>query len=389
MNRKTVLIQIILFIVTLITTTFAGAEWMTGRYFFYPFIGDQLPEAAKLHLDEIWQGLQYSLPFIGILTAHEFGHFFTARHYKIRATLPYYIPVWFSSLGFSIGTMGAVIRILDRTKSRLQYFDIGIAGPLAGFVVAFGVLWYGFTHLPPAHYIFSIHPEYMKYGLDYAKHVYDAKNMSGSLVLGDNLLFWFFKKYVADPALLPNIFEITHYPFLMAGYLALFFTALNLIPIGQLDGGHILYGLIGKKWFNRISPVLFIIFTTYSGYGLFTIQGFSNAESDMDSFMWLVIYIFFLQICFSRINPENRMTSWVLALAVTVFQIVLSYFLPAGTQGFSGFLLFVFLLGRILGVYHPEVEIDEPLDWKRKLLGWISLLIFILCFSPQPFMQMP
>ncbi len=389
MKYKTEIIQAVLFITTLITTTLAGAEAITGHFFLFEE-GNQ----ALRFPEDVWQGLKFSIPFLGILTFHEFGHYFMARYYKIKVSLPYYIPMWLSAITMSIGTMGAVIRIIGRTRSRKEYFDIGIAGPLAGFVVALGVLYYGFTNLPPLEYIFTIHPEYAKFGANYPTEILrDIKGMNGQLVLGDNLLFKFFKNYVADPKLLPPNFEIMHYPFIWAGYLSLFFTALNLIPIGQLDGGHILYGLIGKKNFKVISPVIFISFALFAGYGLFSINeikliGKGGQYTDETDFIsWLLAYIFFLRICFSRIS-ETQITAWTLSLGVVVTQFLLSYIPQISTlHGFSGFLPFIFLLGRFLGIYHPEVEIDEPLDLKRKLLGWLTLIIFILCFSPYPFMQ--
>ncbi|MES2518732.1 MAG: site-2 protease family protein [Bacteroidota bacterium] len=330
-----------------------------------------------------------------MLTCHEFGHYFTARFYKIKVSLPYFIPLWLSAFtSLSFGTMGAVIRMIGRTRSRKEYFDIGIAGPLAGFVVSLFVLYYGFTHLPPLEYIFKIHPDYAKFGEHYKTDVLQIpKFMNGQVVLGDNLLFKLFKNYIADPKLLPPNFEIMHYPIIWAGYISLFFTALNLFPIGQLDGGHILYGLIGKKVFNVISPVIFIGFALFAGYGLFTINDIQHIGSggqytdEGDFFTWLIAYIFFLRICFSRIS-ENQMTAWVLSLAVVLTQFLLSYIPQIATlHGFSGFLPFILLLGRFLGIYHPEVEIDEPLDLKRKLLGWLTLIIFILCFTPYPFME--
>lgn len=391
MRNKTILIQAILFVATVVTTTLSGAESITGKFFFF------LPEPYVLHFPEdFWQGFAFSIPFLGILTVHEFGHYFTAQYYKIKTSLPYYIPMWLGPFMMSIGTLGAVIRILDRTRTRKQYFDIGIAGPLAGFVVAFGVLWYGFTHLPPIDYIYHIHPDYLKYGANYAEEVMkNEKLIGGQLVLGDNLLFSFFKNYVADPALVPPNFEIMHYPLIWAGYLALFFTALNLFPIGQLDGGHILYGLIGKKRFQVVSPLIYILFVLYAGYGLFSVQTIrqigqlkADYASEADFFQWLLLYIFGLRICFSRINPENKYTAWILSLGVVVLQLGLSM-IPAieSKHGFSGFFPFLFLLGRVLGIYHPDVEEDEPLDWKRQVLGWLALLIFVLCFTPHPFME--
>ncbi|TAE95759.1 MAG: site-2 protease family protein, partial [Runella slithyformis] len=254
---------------------------------------------------QFWQGLWFSVPFLGILTVHEFGHYFTAKAHQVKVTLPYYIPLWLG-LGQSIGTMGAFIKVKELISSRKKYFDIGIAGPLAGFVVAIGVLWYGFANLPTLDYIFKIHPDYQKYGLGFARVVYANKDLSGQILLGDNLLFSFFKTYVANPARLPPPQEMVHYPLVLAGYLALFFTSLNLIPIGQLDGGHVLYGLIGNRAHRFISPVLFWFFVAYAGIGLFKATDF-NPQHDpnfWEQMAYLGIYIVFLQMCFSRISED-------------------------------------------------------------------------------------
>jgi len=375
-RTKTLLLQGSLFLLTLITTTMAGAEWIYGRLFIDPEHGIGWPE--------FWDGLQYSIPFLTILTVHEFGHYFTAQVHRVRVTLPYYIPLWLG-LGQSLGTLGAFIRIQDYINSRKKYFDIGIAGPLAGFVVALGVLWYGFTHLPPPEYIFTIHPEYKKYGLDYANYVYKNLPAEGLAVLGDNILFWWFKNYVADPARLPNPYEMIHYPYLMAGYFALFFTSLNLIPIGQLDGGHILYGLIGRRAFRLVAPVLFVGFAFYAGLGYFKPADFAIASDALflNALWQLAIYVFVLYIAFQRLN-DNRTTALLMALSVVAGQFLISYLWP-NVQGYPGFLLFILILGRFLGVYHPETEEDEPLSTGRKVLGWLTLIIFVLCFSPKPF----
>ncbi len=365
--------QLLLFLITLTATTLAGAEWQFGR-----FVG--VGEGA-LTWDYFWQGLWFSVPFLGILTVHEFGHYFTARYHRVRVTLPFYIPMWlgFGALfGFpmpSIGTMGAFIRIKEAIKTRQQYFDIGISGPLAGFVVALGVLFYGFTHLPPPEHIYTIHPEYEQYGADYAQHVYDEP---GALQLGTTLLFDIFKTYVADAARMPNAYEIIHYPWLFAGFLSLFFTALNLIPIGQLDGGHILYGLVGYRSHRRISAVLFVAFITYAGLGLVT-----PAVATEDLLTWGIAYLGFLYLTFSRLTKVAS-TNFVVALGVFTFQFVLVWLVPAA-RGYQGWLVFGFLIGRVLGVYHPPAAIDRPLGAGRKLLGWIALVVFILCFSPSPF----
>ncbi len=379
-SARTILIQVLLFVVTLITTTLSGAEWIYGKTFLF---FDGIPEDMIMGWPEFWQGLNFSLPFLLILTVHEFGHYFVAKIHQVEVTLPYYIPLWF---GFtqSIGTMGAFIRIKSVIRSRVKFFDIGIAGPLAGFVAALGVLWYGFTHLPPPEYIFTIHPEYARYGLDYGKFVY--QDQEGMLVLGDNILFWWFKEHVADPARIPHPYEMIHYPYLLAGFISLFFTALNLIPIGQLDGGHIMYGLLGKKRFNIVAPTLFILFAFYAGLGLFKAEEFATLSSDDQYYTllgYLTLYVYFLYICLKRIT-DSPSTGLILSLGIVVAQFAVSYLRP-DWEGYSGFLFFVFLLGRFLGVYHPETADDGPLGTKRILLGWLAVVVFILCASPKPF----
>lgn len=359
-RKRTYIIQAILFILTVIGTTLAGSQLIVAK------------PIDMLSFHEIMVGLYYSVPFLGFLTVHEFGHYFTARFHKVKVTLPYYIPLF-----FGIGTLGAFIRIKEQIKSRKEFFDIGIAGPLAGFVVALGVLYYGFTHLPPQEYIFEIHPEYQEYGLDYAQYVYDDENLIG-FALGTNLIFEFFKNYVVDnPELIPNPYEMMHYPWLFAGFLATFFTALNLIPIGQLDGGHVLYGLIGYKKHRIVSSVLFILFVGYSGIGII-----EPGMAGNDLLFYLPLYLGFLYLVFSKMN--KRFTNIItIAISVLAAQVFIAYIFP-DFAGYPGWLLFAFIIGRVLGVYHPPAFYDRSLDAKRKALGWLALLIFVLSFSPAP-----
>lgn len=373
-ENRTLLIQIILLIVTVITTTLAGAEWIFGRSF---ILGDD-----RLDMTHFYQGFAFSLPFLAVLTIHEFGHYFMAKYHQIKVSLPYYIPLWFG-ISPGIGTMGAFIRIRSAVQSRKEFFDIGIAGPLAGFVAALVLLWYGFTHLPPIDYVFAIHPEYARFGHSYGQFVYE--NPEGNVALGDNLLFSFFKNYVADPELVPHKFEIIHYPYLFAGFLSLFFTSLNLLPIGQLDGGHVLYGLIGKKHFDTVASVFFVLFAFYAGLGMFRIQDFATGNDTVfnQQQLYLVLYAYFLFLCFRKIS-DNSSTPLMLSLIVILAQLSLSYFYPQ-LEGYAGFLLFIFILGRFLGVKHPETNDEHPLSLPRKILGWIAVIVFILSFSPQPF----
>ncbi|CAH0995470.1 hypothetical protein EMA8858_01593 [Emticicia aquatica] len=374
-QQRTLLIQIILFVVTLATTTVTGAEWIYGRPFFF---GEN-----PLGWAEFFEGFKYSIPFLGVLTIHEFGHYFIAKKHNTNVTLPYYIPLWIGGLSSTFGTLGAFIRIKERITSRIKYFDIGISGPLAGFVAALFVLWYGFTHLPPLDYVFELFPIFKQFGNEYGKFLETSPDYI-SIKLGDSLLFNFFEEYIAIGEL-PHPYLYTNYPIIFAGYLSLFFTALNLFPVGQLDGGHILYGLIGDKAFNIVSPILFGIFVFYAGLGFFNAHEFMTTDTSL--FLELIAkfgaFIFFNYLCFSRIT-ENILTNWLITLSVIAIQLLISYFYPS-IEGYSGFLAFGLMIGRFLGVYHPTTNDTQPLTLERKVLGWLALLIFIVCFSPKPF----
>jgi membrane-associated protease RseP (regulator of RpoE activity) len=364
-ESKRLALQALLFVLTFIMTTLAGAEWTFGKSIYGPFTWN-----------DFFSGMHFSVPFLLILTVHEFGHYLTARHYRVNSSLPYYIPM--PPFPFSIGTMGAIIRLRERIVSMKINFDIGIAGPLAGFVMALIVLFYGFLNLPPADYIFQIHPEYEQCGLNYAEQVYtDSREGVIDVVIGKNLLFLFFDKFVADPSRMPNPHEIMHYPYLFAGFLALIFTSLNLLPIGQLDGGHVLYGLAGFHRHRIIASVIFIAFVIYAGLGIV-----SPHQPLDDLIIYIPAYIIFLTFCFRGLKLPLRDTV-MYAVLVFAIQFILVWFKP-DLQGYSGWLLFALIIGRLADVMHPPSEIEEPLDANRKVLGWIALIIFIICFSPNP-----
>lgn len=374
-EQKRVIFQVALFIITFITTTIAGAQWA------YP--------ASVYSPDYSWtdfsRGLPYSIGLLLILTVHEFGHYFTAKLNKVKASLPYYIPIPpIPALPFNIGTMGAVIRLRTKPYSNIQNFDIGLAGPLAGFIVALVVMFYGFKTLPPPEYIYQFHPEYKAYGANYADVVYSDEYLSqhGPVIdvrLGSNLLFWIFEKTVADPARIPDPHEIMHYPLLLACYIALFVTCLNLLPIGQLDGGHVVYGLFGYRTHRVIARVFFLALIFYAGLGLPYIDPHLPQKSLL---MGIAGYGLFLFLAFRGLRLPLKDT---LMYVVVMFglQFSLMVFIP-GIEGYEGWLLFAFIVGRFIGINHPPSEIEQPLTPGRVVLGWIALLIFILCFSPAP-----
>jgi membrane-associated protease RseP (regulator of RpoE activity) len=397
------IIQSVLFVLTIFTTTLVGAYWVG------------LSEPDESFWTYFLRGFEYSIPFLGILTVHELGHYFTARYYKVDVTLPYYIPLYIPLMeAIQIGTMGAFIKMNSRSASKKEIFDIGVAGPLAGFFAALIVLFYGFTHLPEPSYIFKVHPEYSVFGNNYADSVYTDKFHKKLMYqqiekikdkethdyamtkmqepteifgLGNNLLFMFFEKFVVtDKSRIPPSYEMYHYPFLFAGYLALFFTALNLIPIGQLDGGHVIYGLFGYKKHKIISQVVFSLFILVLGIGIFK-DNILGINFFTTSYLNMIYFAaFYLGFLYFVLQKTFKDTKTVLMVAVIIFatQFIMEYIFPA-IEGGTGLMLFAILIGRFLGIEHPPALIEEPLDWKRKLIGWFSLVVLVLCFTPQIF----
>ncbi len=377
MDTKTRLKYLVFFFLTIITTTLAGAEWMFGRSF--------IAGENTLGFSEFLQGFEFSLPFLGVLSIHEFGHYYYATKYKVPVKPPFYIPFWLGFLGIpSLGTAGAFIRLEGTPKTTKEYFDIGVAGPLFGFIAAIGVLMYGFTHLPPPEYIFTIHPEYKQYGLNYASEVYKKTGFT-TVALGDNLTFNFFRDFVCpNPERIPNAFEIFHYPWLFAGYLSLVFTALNLIPVGQLDGGHLLYSLFGTKLHSKLSPAIFLLFLSYAGMG--NVIPFNPLDLDSHNYGILidnVWHLVLLYVACSRlfIDPVNNLLA---ALSLFAIHYGGQFFFPRLIEYNSGLLLFAVILGRFLGIYHPPATIEQKLDTTRIIVAIITILVLVVSFTPVP-----
>ncbi|HNT51627.1 MAG TPA: site-2 protease family protein, partial [Cyclobacteriaceae bacterium] len=162
-----------------------------------------------------------------------------------------------------------------------------------------------------------------------------------------------------------------------AGFLSLVFTAINLLPIGQLDGGHVLYGLVGYKWHKRIASVFFVGFLFYAGLGYVH-------PADGWEVLWYKIPLFvgFIYFTLQSLDLSTR-DRWMYALIIFTTQYGLVSFFPT-VQGYPGWLLFVLLIGRFVKVSHPPSEIEERLTTGRIILGCIAILIFIICFTPQP-----
>src|SRR5215475_8989841 len=195
------MVHLLFLSLTIITTTGVGTVW------FYYLAQGSITRAIEL-------GVIYSFTIIVILTAHELGHYIACRWYGVSATLPYFIPVPIPP----IGTFGAFIKIKSSIPSRRALFDIGIAGPLAGYAFAIPAAFI-------AHY--------------FATPSSESVATEGAITIHSPLLFQFFERALH----LPPMVELN--PVMWAAWIGVFMTALNLLPVGQLDGGHVTYAVFG------------------------------------------------------------------------------------------------------------------------------------------------
>lgn len=292
--RRRIALPVVLFIATCLSTFFvACCQWSPDRVIMVSFseIEADMTLVRRMIMANWVQGVTFTTCLMLILFAHEMGHFVGTIIYKIPASLPYFLPFPFSPLG----TFGAVIAMQPGRANRKEIFDVGIAGPLAGLVVAIPILLIGVTQLD-----LTSHPS-TGFGFE-------------SPMLIRWLMLWFEIKGAADQEYVVWCNQLN--PFFMAAWFGLIMTAINMFPIGQLDGGHTTYALFGKAahWIARATLVLAIAFITY------------------------------LQ------TPT---------LAVMICLLLL------------------------IGPDHPETTDDSvELGWARKIIGYSSLAIPILCFPP-------
>jgi len=304
-------LHLTLFVITFFTTTLAGVDWM-GR--------------DPLNLLNFKLGIAYSVSLLFILGSHEFGHFIYSMKHRVRATLPYFIPFPVIPGMLNFGTLGAVIRTKDPVPSRKAIFDIGVSGPIIGFIASIAVLIFGFTHLPSKEFLLRIHPNF-----DFATNTVPGSG-GVPLVFGNTILFKLLETIFTNPAreFVPPMGEIYHYPFLCVGWFGLFVTSMNLLPIGQLDGGHMIYAMFGSAH-KKIARAFFAIILVIGLLGLLPLIGID----------------------------------WEF--------------------GWTGWLFWCLILFIVIKLDHPRVMDDTPLDTKRMIVGWLTILIFIVSFSPTPF----
>ena len=278
----------------LLASTFATTTIVGGLAF------ADLPDT--LQVASLWQllqhpavigaGLAFSVPLLAILLTHEMGHYIACRRHRLDATLPYFIPA-----PVGIGPFGAFIRIRSAIRTKRELLDVGAAGPLAGFVVCLPVLFLGIALSRPVAELPA----------------------SGYVIFGEPVAFHLVTRLLF-PAL-PEGGDIFLHPTGFAAWFGLFATALNLLPFGQLDGGHVSYAMFGRLQRRYSWPLLLVLIAL--------------------GFMW---------------------TGWLVWVVVAL----------------------------VMGVRHPKVP-DEavPLDPRRRLVAWICIAVFALCFTPEPIRIVP
>ncbi len=217
-------LNLLVLVLTLVSTFLVGTTWGVSFMYGDTITGYEGPDALlRMHTQPrvLYLGFIYMLVLVGILMAHEMGHYLTCRYYGLNATLPFFIP---GPLPINlIGTFGAFIRIRSPITRKHQLFDVGVAGPLAGFALTI-----------PA----------VAYGLSVSK-VVPALPREGSIIFGEPLLF----KLIGGVVLgnIPPGYDIIVHPVAFAGWVGTLVTAMNLFPIGQLDGGHVVYAVFGPR----------------------------------------------------------------------------------------------------------------------------------------------
>jgi membrane-associated protease RseP (regulator of RpoE activity) len=303
LSGSRVLLHSVLLVATGVTTMLTGAAFAVQVPADATIIGSLLApliavlrESASGNFEPLAKGLVFTFTLLTILAAHELGHYFACRHYGIRATLPFFIPAPPAITLF--GTFGAVIKIKAPIRSRRALFDIGIAGPLAGFAFAL-----------PASVV----------GLVFAKAAIpaDAASLTEGIQFRDPLLFII----ITDLLGLPKYIEWN--PIYWAAWGTLLVTALNLFPVGQLDGGHVLYAIAGKrihKWISVITAASVVSLAALAFY----------LDQPPVYFLWALVLLFLLK------------------------------------------------------VGHPPVIDEEPLGKARVALAILAVLVFLLCFMPFP-----
>jgi len=270
-----VFLHLSLFLITFITTTLAGAL----QKGVYPLTSiSALGYGILANPGALVQGLTFSVPLMLILLFHEMGHYLFALKHGVRATLPYFLPAPPFPL-LPIGTFGAFIRMKSVPTDRRTLFDVGAAGPWGGVLVAIPAVIIGLA----------------------LSEVRPLNPFEGGLFLGDSFLFSLLTRLVLGVS--GDNVNIELHPIALAGWFGLFVTFLNLLPVGQLDGGHVTYALFGRfhRWISRgfLAVIFFLGFQGWAGW-----------------FFWVVLLAFLgvdhppTRDLFSSLDPRRKLYAW-------------------------------------------------------------------------------
>jgi membrane-associated protease RseP (regulator of RpoE activity) len=284
--------HVLLLLVTLATTTMAGATHYAA--FMSEFERRPILFTLGSLIDPHWlaRGLWYSLTILAILGAHEMGHYVYCRRHNVDATLPFFLPM--PPLIFLTGTLGAVIRIREAFPNRKVLFDIGVAGPIAGFIVLVPALFLG-MHL---------------------SYIVPAPTTGGVYSMGEPLLFQWATRLMFGP--IRDGYALNMHPMVFASWFGMLATSLNLLPFGQLDGGHLTYATLGR-FSTKISlaTVTACVFMTF----LSTSWGFMT--------LMMLVMLFTLGPRHPRVIDEHDpLGPGRIAIAVTALLILILCFTP-------------------------------------------------------------
>lgn len=302
MSARSLVVPLALFLLTAATTFFSGYA-MNGT---------------------VSGGVMFSLSLMIILGAHEMGHYLYGRKHGVSITVPYFVPA--PPFVSPIGTFGAFIRIRSPIPSRRELFDIGAAGPFAGAAAAFPFLFAGLLFSEVA-----------------AADSETLAEMGSAMSLGDSVMFSLFSKMALGTV--PEGHEIVLHPFAFAGWIGLFVTALNLMPAGQLDGGHLVYSVFPPRWHRRISRATVAALVA---------MGVGTAP--------LADLLPRLGLSAAAWTPPPRLLF----------------------EGWVGWLFWAAVLVALGTSHAPAEREDAALDPARKALAVAALLLFACCFSPVP-----
>ena len=249
-------VNVLMFALTVLSVWLAGAMYAYSYYHPNAQI-NSLTELYRVTFQNFWDGLPFAASLMAILLAHEFGHYLVGRWHKANVTLPYFIPL---PIPGGFGTLGAVIQMKSPPKNRRSLLDIGIAGPVAGLVVAIPVLLLGLS-------------------LSKLGPVQRFSQLEGNSILYLTLKYAVFGKLLPEPVSYHGVQPIVYWaryvltgtpapvggtdvqlnPIAWAGWVGLLVTSLNLIPAGQLDGGHVMYALFGKRVRRLLFPIIALL----------------------------------------------------------------------------------------------------------------------------------